>query len=313
MAVTKIWDVRGWLGKVILYVENPEKTENPEWSTGQQQGLLDVMDYAMADGKNRGLVDVLDYAQDGHKTEQQQYVSGVNCSAEIARQQMILTKKQWNKEGGIVAYHAYQSFRPGEVTPEEAHNIGVELAKRLWGERFEVVVATHLNTKCIHNHFVLNSVSFADGKRYYDNKATYGLLRRTSDEICRERGLSVIEGPKSKGKHYAEWRAEQQGGRTWRSAIREDVDRATLESITWSAFLRGLRDKGYEVKTGVKHMRCVRQARSGLCGCAHWGRVTQRRQLKRRYLGSERLRAHRGKTGLLPGGCGYMGTFGCTG
>lgn len=238
MATTSIWDVRGWIGKVILYADNPEKTQNPEYNQNDLQGLRDVMNYTMND----------------YKTEKQFYVSGINCDPAIARQQMILTKKQFCKEGGIVAYHGYQSFATGEVTPDAAHKIGVLLAERLWGERFEVIVATHLNTNCYHNHFVINSVSFMDGKRYYDNKATYALMRKESDSLCMEYGLSVVENPARRGKHYAEWKAEKAGKPTWRGMIRTDVDRAIMASMSFQAFLRSLRQKGYEVKTGVKYL-----------------------------------------------------------
>jgi hypothetical protein len=254
MATTKIWDVRGWLGKVIMYAENPEKTENPDWNAANHEGMQDVVDYAMQDASERGLLDVLEYAAADEKTEQRHFVSGINCNVEIARQQMNLTKKQWDKEGGIVAYHGYQSFAPGEVTPEAAHRIGMALAEKLWGDRFEVVVATHLNTRCVHNHFVINSVSFKDGLRYYDNKASYALMRRTSDDLCRENALSVIAEQNGRTKHYAEWKAENEGQPTWRSAIREDIDKAVKASMSFQAFIRTLKEKGYEVKTGVKHM-----------------------------------------------------------
>lgn len=255
MATTKIWDVRGWLGKVIIYAENPDKTENPEWNAAEREKMQDVMDFAMQDARERGLIDVLEYAAADYKTEQRHFVSGVNCNVEIARQQMILTKKQWDKEGGIVAYHGYQSFAPGEVTPEAAHRIGVALAEKLWGNRFEVIVATHLNTKCVHNHFVINSVSFADGLRYYDNKASYALMRRTSDELCRANALSVITEHNGRAKHYAEWKAENAGQPTWRSAISEDVDQAVMVSMSFQAFIRSLKEKGYEVVTGGKYMK----------------------------------------------------------
>ena len=247
MATTAIWDIKGWIGEVIQYAENPDKTANPDYMT-------EVMEGAMQDGVARGLVKVLDYATADFKTEQRFFVTGINCKPDIARQIMTRTKRLWRKEGGIVAFHAYQSFKPGEVTPPQAHEIGVELANRLWGKRFEVVVATHLNTRCIHNHFVLNSVSFKDGKRYYDNKENYYLMRSVSDTICKEHRLSVIDKPQSHGKHYAEWRAEHEGERTWRTAIREDVDKAIMASMTWSAFLHSLKEQGYEIKTGVKHI-----------------------------------------------------------
>ena len=147
MAVTKIWPVKGRLDAVIRYAGNEEKTR-----------LSDLT--CLSAGKD-DLGDVLQYAANDTKTtrKSQLFVSGVNCVPEIARQQMELTKQQFGKTGGTVAFHAYQSFRPGEVTPEQCHAIGVELAKRVWGDRFQVLVATHLNTDCCHNHFVINSVS----------------------------------------------------------------------------------------------------------------------------------------------------------
>ena len=177
MAVTKIWPVKGRLDAVIRYAGNEEKTRLPDL-TGLSAGKDD-------------LSDVLQYAANDAKTtrESQLFVSGVNCVPEIARQQMKLTKQQFGKTGGTVAFHAYQSFRPGEVTPEQCHAIGVELAKRVWGDRFQVLVATHLNTDCCHNHFVINSVSFVDGKRYNDCKKTYRALQDASDELCRNRGF----------------------------------------------------------------------------------------------------------------------------
>lgn len=247
MATTRIWDIKGWIGDAVRYAENPEKTENPDYMTA-------VMEDAVQDGISRGLVDVLEYAAAEHKTDMRHFVTGINCDPDIARQQMTMVKKQWHKEDGIVAFHGYQSFKPGEVTPKLAHEMGVELAQKLWGDRFQVVVATHLNTKCIHNHFVLNSVSFADGLKYYDNKENYRLMRRISDEICKAYGLSIIENPQNRRMHYAEWKAEQQGQRTWRTAIREDVDKAIMQSMTWSAFIRSLKEQGYEIKTNVKHI-----------------------------------------------------------
>jgi len=235
MATTKIWDVRGWLGQVVHYVENPSKTENPVFSDADIQGLRDVMDYATQD----------------YKTEKQHYVSGINCLPEIARQQMLLTKKHWAKEGGIVAFHAYQSFAPGEVTPELAHEIGLKLAQELWGERFEVIVATHLDKAHLHSHFVLNSISYKDGKRYNDCKTTYDLLRRTSDRLCQEYGLSVIENPqRGKQRSYDAWQAERDGKATWWSIVRNDMDIAIKQSVSMQAFIRHLKALGYEIKPG---------------------------------------------------------------
>jgi len=235
MATTAIWDVRGWLGQVVHYVENPGKTYAAMFSEQDMQGLRDVMNYALQD----------------YKTEKQFYVTGIHCRPETARQEMLLVKKQFQKEGGIVAFHGYQSFAPGEVTPQIAHEIGVKLAKQLWGDRFQVLVATHLDKAHIHNHFVLNSVSFVDGKKYNDCKQTYALLRDTSDRLCREYRLSVIENPaRSKRRSYDAWQAEHDGKPTWWSIVRADVDKAIVRSMTLQSFYRNLKSFGYEVKYG---------------------------------------------------------------
>ena len=232
MATTAIWKVKGNLGQVVNYAANPDKTT---LTTEDLQGLRDVMDYATQD----------------YKTEEQRYVSGVNCSPEIAREQMMMVKRQFGKEGGIIAFHGYQSFAPGEVMPEQAHEIGVELAQRLWGDRFQVVVATHLDREHIHNHFVLNSVSFVDGKKYNDCKATYALMRQTSDQLCREHCLSVIEEPEQgRTMSYDTWEAEQKGKPTWYGQIRRDVDSCIARSFLFEHFLTNLKKQGYEVKLG---------------------------------------------------------------
>ena len=232
MATTAIWKVKGNLGQVVNYAANPDKTT---LTTEDLQGLRDVMDYATQD----------------YKTEEQRYVSVANCSPEIAREQMMMVKRQFGKEGGIIAFHGYQSFAPGEVTPEQAHEIGVELAQRLWGDRFQVVVATHLDREHIHNHFVLNSVSFVDGKKYNDCKSTYALMRQTSDDLCREHGLSVIENPEQgRTMSYDTWEAEQKGKPTWYGQIRRDVDACIAHSFLFEHFLTNLKKQGYEVKTG---------------------------------------------------------------
>ncbi|MFZ5945088.1 MAG: relaxase/mobilization nuclease domain-containing protein [Bacillota bacterium] len=239
MATTAIWDVTDRLDRVIDYATNPQKTEN--------------LDFSSPDF--RGLQYVLAYTQQDTKTEKQFYVTGINCDPTTTCEQMSRTKLQFQKTDGILAFHGYQSFVPGEATPETAHAIGVKLAQELWGERFEVIVSTHLDKHHLHNHFVLNSVSFTDGKRYYDNNATYSLMRQTSDRLCREYSLYVIENPqKGKSRHYAEWKAEQEGKPTWRGLIREDVDKAISASMTFTQFIATLRKQGYEVKTGVKYM-----------------------------------------------------------
>ena len=250
MAVTSIWRVNGWLGKVVVYVENPDKTTNPKWYENRDMPERDC----------QGLDDVIAYAVSSHKTQQvneelgalERFVSGINCNPSTAREEMMAVKKRFGKEDGTIAYHGYQSFAPGEATPEIAHQIGVELARRLWGERYQVVVATHLDkANHLHNHFVLNTVSFVDGIKYYRSAKDYHDLQAASDALCREYGLPVIENPQpGKGKHYGEWRAEQEQRPTWRGIVRSDIDEIIRQSMTERQFFENLHRKGYEVKVG---------------------------------------------------------------
>ena len=165
---------------------------------------------------------------------------------------MLAVKKRFGKENGTVAYHGYQSFAPSEATPEMAHEIGMKLAARLWGDRYQVIVATHLDRENhLHNHFVLNTVSFVDGIKYHRTKKDYHDMRVLSDALCREYRLSVIENPQyGKAKHYGEWRAEQEQRPTWRGLVRADVDEAIRQSMTERQFFDNLRKKGYEIKVG---------------------------------------------------------------
>lgn len=136
----------------------------------------------------------------GEKTEKMMYVSGVNCKPDTAIYEMQDTKKRFGKEDGIISYHLIQSFDGKEVSPKKCHELGLQYAKELFGDDFQFVVATHLNTDNVHNHIVINSVSFKSGNKFYSNRETKDFIRMTSDFICRENGLSVIKTPwKNKG------------------------------------------------------------------------------------------------------------------
>ena len=251
MATTSIWRVKGWLGKVVIYAENPEKTANPKF----------YADRELTEQDGQQLSDVIRYAVNSEKTQEtgtedgtplHRFVSGINCSPATARDEMLAVKKRFGKKDGTVAYHGYQSFAPGEATPELAHEIGVKLATRLWGDRYQVIIATHLDKENhLHNHFVVNTVSFADGIKYHRTKKDYHEMQTVSDALCREYGLSVIEHPQQgRGKQYGEWRAEQEQRPTWRGLIRADIDEAIRQSMTERQFFDNLRKKGYEVKIG---------------------------------------------------------------
>ena len=150
MATTAIWPIRGRLDRAIAYIKDQEKTYNPAWEQGSFPALSSLMQCAIEQAAAQGMGNAIGYVINKEKTDYQYYVSGIRCDPQSAREAMALTKRRFQKEGGIVLFHGYQSFKPGEVTPEQAHEIGVELANRLWGDRFEVVIATHLNTGVLH-------------------------------------------------------------------------------------------------------------------------------------------------------------------
>ena len=239
MAVTKIWPVRDRFDKVLDYAVNTKKTD------------ADIE-------KLHALDNVIDYAADGDKTEKCFYVSGVNCLPENAKEAFAATQKRFGKTTGKVAFHMYQSFAEGEVDAKTAHGIGVKLAEELFGERFEVIVATHLNTGHLHNHIVLNAVSWKDGLRYNDCNASYAKIREVSDRLCRAYGLSVIEHPQDKGKPYGEWKAEQDGQQTVRGAIRAAIDTAILGSRTKAQFIDAMEQMGFVIDQSGKYPK-IRQ------------------------------------------------------
>ena len=236
MAVTKIWPIRKSIAAPIDYVQNSEKTANPEIGNNATE---------MSEESRQALEDVIEYAAAEDKTEMKFFVSTLNCNKRFARDEFLTVKKRFNKEGGIVAFHGYQSFAGDEVTPAQAHEIGIQLAKELWGDRFQVVIATHLNTANLHNHFIVNSVSFRDGKRYHDCKDTYRLMRETSDRICREHGLSIVEEPKGKGVRQYLYNMEKAGMPTRYNVARQAIDESIALSLNIEEFKSELRKRGY--------------------------------------------------------------------
>lgn len=231
MAYTSIIPVRR-LDSTVNYVMNKEKTTAVS------------------------LEDAIGYAANRSKTEKSCYESAFACTLESAFTDMRHTKERWHKSGGVQGYHLVQSFAAGEVTPELAHRIAKELADRVLGGQYEYVIGTHLNTGHIHSHIVWNSVSRIDGRKYHSNGRSYVTeIRAVSDELCKKHGLSIIESSRADAvsKPYAEWLAEQSGKPTWRTAIRQDVDEAIQQSLTWRQFVTALQSKGYELRFNRKY------------------------------------------------------------
>ena len=168
---------------------------------------------------------------------------------------MTATKARFGKHGGNVAYHGYQSFRPGEVTPEECHKIGIRTAREMWGDQYEIVVTTHLNTDSLHNHFIINSVSFKTGRKYENHIRDHIRLREISDRICREHALSVLDGASFYGGEKGAYWARKSGQPTHRDILKADVEYALEYSDTWRRFWDHLRTKGYEIDYERRSLR----------------------------------------------------------
>lgn len=229
MATTGFWPVKDRLKEVIDYADNPNKTTDKKY--------LDV-----------DLCAALRYAGDDDKTDKKMYVSAINCPAKRAYEHMMATKKRFGKTGGNVAYHGYQSFQTGEVTPEEAHKIGLETARRMWGKDYEIVVTPHLNTDNLHNHFVVNSVSFKTGRKFENHISDHYRLREISDAVCLEYGKSVLKDADFYGGEKKEYWLKQKGGMTHRELLKRDIDTALAQSTNFKAFEIRLKDMGYEIR-----------------------------------------------------------------
>ena len=190
------------------------------------------------------------------RTEQDLFQSAIGCTCETAFADMCGVKKMWHKEGGVQGLHLVQSFAPGELSPELAHRIGLEFAGKLLKGAFQVVITTHLNTNCIHNHLVWNSVSLKDGRKYRSNAKSYMTeIRRISDDLCRQYGLSVIQTERSESvsRPYVQWLAEQNGKPTWKTPVQQDLDEAMAQALTWKQFLTVLKKRGYTFRFDRKY------------------------------------------------------------
>ena len=181
----------------------------------------------------------INYAANGEKTEEKLYVSGINCMPDTSYQEMVNVKKQFFKTDGIQCFHAVQSFVKGEITPERAHEIGMKLAEELWGDKFQVIVTTHLNTDNLYNHFVLNSISFLDGKRFCNTKKDYALMRKTSDRLCEEYGLHVLLQEEKYNKYAT--------SSVYKELMKGSIDYAIANAKDYNEFIKILQDLNYIV------------------------------------------------------------------
>ena len=205
MAVTGFWPIYKNLKATLDYADNPDKTTAREY--------LDDDLYA-----------ALSYAENDSKTDRKMYVGGINCSKQNAYAEMIAVQRRFGLRGKVVGYQGIQSFVAGEVTAEQAFEIGKATARKMWGDRYQVLVTVHLNTDNVHCHFVVNPVSFKDGAIFQNKIGDHKELRKVSDAICREHGLSVLENSSFYGGNKKDYWRHKAGKKTHRDYLREDVE-----------------------------------------------------------------------------------------
>ena len=191
----------------------------------------------------------IDYICNPEKTDGKLLVSAYGCAAETADIEFAWTRRHAIDKGTNLGRHLIQAFQPGEVTPEQAHEIGMQLAKEILSGKYEFVLTTHIDKDHVHNHLIFNSVSFVDHKHYHSNKRSYHFIRRTSDRLCKEHGLSVIIPGQDKGKSYIEHQAAQ-NGTSYKAKLKAAIDRLLPACSNLEELLRRLQREGYEVKRG---------------------------------------------------------------
>ncbi len=196
----------------------------------------------------------IDYICNPEKTDGKLLVSSFGCTAETADIEFAWTRKHSIDKGTNLGRHLIQAFEPGEVSPEEAHEIGMQLAKEILGGKYEFVLTTHIDKEHVHNHLIFNAVSFQDHKHYHSNKRSYHYIRRTSDRLCKEHGLSVIVPGRDKGKSYIEHQTFQTGT-SYKAKLKAAIDRLIPVSKDFEDLLLRLQREGYEIKHG-KYVSC---------------------------------------------------------
>lgn len=250
MAVTGFWPIYKNLKATLDYADNPDKTTDRRY--------LDDDLYA-----------ALSYAENDNKTDRKMYVGGINCSKQNAYAEMIAVQRRFGLRGKVVGYHGIQSFKTGEVTPEQAFEIGKATARKMWGDKYQVLVTVHLNTDNVHCHFVVNPVSFKDGTKFQNKIGDHKELRRVSDEICWEHGLSVLENSNFYGGNKKDYWRHKAGKKTHRDYLREDVEYCLTFATTPREFESQLFALGYTLdpvrfSVKAKHWeRSVRLAKIG--------------------------------------------------
>mgnify|MGYP002998575316 CR=1 FL=1 len=191
----------------------------------------------------------VDYICNPAKTDENILISSFGCSPETAAFDFKFALSKTNQADPNKAFHLIQAFMPGEVSYKEAHQIGRELADKLLEGKYSYIVATHIDKGHVHNHIIFCAVDMVNQRKYVSNRRSYAYIRRTSDRLCKEHGLSVVMPGQDRGKSYAEWDAHRKGT-SWKAKLKTAIDAAVPQAKDFDDFLRLLQEQGYEAKRG---------------------------------------------------------------
>lgn len=189
----------------------------------------------------------IDYICNHEKTDEKMFVSSYACSPETAAYDFKYTLDHCRENSPNKAYHLIQAFAPGEVSYEEAHRIGKELADKVLEGKYSYVLTTHIDKGHIHNHIIFCAADNIEHNKYHDCKQSYYHIRKLSDELCKAHNLSIIIPVCERGKKYKEWQSDQNGS-TWKTQLRRDINFCIKSASTYEDFLLLMRAKGYEIK-----------------------------------------------------------------
>ncbi|MDY5963661.1 MAG: relaxase/mobilization nuclease domain-containing protein [Peptostreptococcus porci] len=240
----------------------------------------------------------INYIVNGDKTDEQLLISTHKCHESTAHTQFLRTRDDAGTKGTVLARHLIQSFLPGETSPERAHQIGMELCKKILKNEYEFVLSTHIDKGHIHNHIIFNNVNMVTGRCYQSNKKSYHQIRYQSDKLCKENNLSVIdefyESYKKKYKTNGKsWYENEQAKRdtSWKSRLQFDIDIMIKQSKDWDEFLKKMAELGYEIKYG-KHIAFKHKDKERFTRAKTIGEDYTEERLKERVAEREFIKTH---------------------
>ena len=223
-----------------------------------------IMPLHIGKGRTEGqaISDIIDYVANPQKTDHGKLITGYECDSRVADAEFLLAKRQYISATGrvrgtddVIAYHVRQSFRPGEITAEEANRLGVEFANRFTKGKHAFIVCTHIDKSHIHNHIIWSAVNLDCDRKFRNFWGSTKAVRRLSDTICIENGLSIVENPKPHGKSYNKWLGDQ-AKPSHREQLRACIDNALAQHpANLDELLKLLQESGCEVSRRGKSYR----------------------------------------------------------